>query len=300
MDSCTFSLLMAVYGGDDPAALDEALGSVAALNGPSPPVILVVDGPISDLLEHVLQRWSSLLDLHLHRLPSNVGLARALNHGLRHVPTEWVARFDADDLLLPNRFLLQLEWINATGASVCSGHIEEFDGETGALLGLRLVPEDEREIRRLLPFRSPFNHVAAMYRRDDVLAVGGYPNVPLKEDYALWATLLAQGLRAGNVPAVLVRVRAGKNMIRRRRSWSAVKSEYLLQRLLLKLRLTSPWSAAPVGLLRCLPAVVPGWVVSLLYRWALRSQPTAASQGSDPKGGGAPYGMTPKSPQKLE
>ena len=43
------------------------------------------------------------------------------------------------------------------------------------------------------------------FRRDFIRAVSGYPDIPLKEDYALWARAIARGARVANLPQVLVR-----------------------------------------------------------------------------------------------
>lgn len=51
--------------------------------------------------------------------------------------------------------------------------------------------------------------------RDFIRDLGGYPEVPLKEDYALWARAIARGARVANLPQVLVRAR--RCSLRRRR-----------------------------------------------------------------------------------
>ena len=45
------------------------------------------------------------------KLKQNLGLPRALNYGLAHINSDWVARFDADDLMVPNRLELQKNFV---------------------------------------------------------------------------------------------------------------------------------------------------------------------------------------------
>jgi len=267
---------MAVYRGDDPALFQMALDSVFANTVRPDDFLVVVDGPIPDPLHQVLRRCQTAMGLRVLWLAENVGLARALNAALPLVQTEWTARADADDYNLPDRFEKQIRAILGYHGELdlLGGAIVEVD-RAGAPLAVREVPLHAEDIVRWLPRRCPFNHMTVAYRTALVREVGGYPEIHLKEDYGLWAGLLARGARSANLPDVLVRASADRELYRRRGGLKYAKAEWSLQRHFLRLGCTTRARAIVYGGLRaavaCLPARLRGWI----YRSALRRAPAA-------------------------
>jgi hypothetical protein len=238
-----FSVLLPVYHKDDAVYFGEALASLAPQLPYVDEVVLVKDGPLGMALEAAIDAQRALLPLREVALPRNVGLARALNAGLAHCKSDWVFRFDADDLCLPERAALQSARIRGGALDIVGGQIDECDPATQAVTGRRLVPCEAAEIRRYLRRRNPFNHMTVCYRRDFIRAVGGYPDIPFKEDYALWAKAIARGARVANLPQVLVRARAGRELVARRGGLRYARSELALQSLLRKNGLQSTLSS---------------------------------------------------------
>lgn len=60
------------------------------------------------------------------------------------------------------------------------------------------------------------NHMTVTFKASAVKKVGGYPDVLYFEDYALWATLIANGEKLANVSQVCCNVRTGEGMYKRR------------------------------------------------------------------------------------
>ena len=73
--------------------------------------------------------------------------------------------------------------------------------------------------------------MTAFFKSDAFRAAGGYPDIPLKEDYGLWLAMLARGERLANIPEVLVRARLGEGFHRRRSGWRNLQSEWKIYRL---------------------------------------------------------------------
>ena len=72
-----------------------------------------------------------------------------------------------------------------------------------------------------------------------VLAAGGYGDLPLMEDYALFARMLMGGARAVNVPEPLVFYRVGEAAFKRRGGRELLRSELRLQREFRRMAFTS-------------------------------------------------------------
>lgn len=211
-----FSVLMSVYKKENPAFLEECLKSLMAQTLQASEIVLVEDGPLTGELYAVIDSYSKLLPLKSVKLETNQGLATALNVGLERCAHELVARMDTDDIMLPNRFELQVAFMQANPSiDVASSWIEERTQTMQASGFVKKVPPTHEEILKFSKRRNPINHPASIYRKSSVLAVGGYPMV-FPEDYALWSAMLVKGYRFANIPEVLVHMRTGDDFIVRR------------------------------------------------------------------------------------
>lgn len=233
-----FSVLMSIYGGDDSKYLADALNSISEKQSLKPSqYVIVIDGPISSDLESVLQDF---LDRNKRkskvvRLTKNVGLGRALQKGLEKVDNEIVVRMDSDDVSLPYRFERLIEpFFKDPSLVLCGSSIIEYDEKMEVKLGERKVPLKYYDIKKFSRHRSPFNHVSVAFKKSKVMHVGGYEHFPLMEDYYLWLKLLSSYDNLINIEEPLVLVRAGKNMLARRRGIEYIKSEYRLLKYFLK------------------------------------------------------------------
>jgi len=264
-----FTVLMSVYKADDPSKFELAVKSVYANTLLPDAFQLVVDGPIPDCLMSKVLELQSQFAINVLFLQKNMGLAVALNHGIEKISTEWIARADADDINLPNRFEILASKIDK-GIDIIGSAITELD-EIGLITGERLVPLDHREICRYAQKRNPFNHMTVMYRTNLVKRHKGYPSIYLREDYALWAILLDCGAKGANVPESLVEVSAGKGLIRRRGGLKYAYGELKLQHHLVRRNIKGVFSAAFDGALRGFIFCLPPIIRASIYRIFLRS-----------------------------
>jgi len=266
-----FTVLMAVYGRDDPVLFERAVRSACEGSLLPDAFVLVADGPLPPALQTRVDRLVEEFRIELIALAHNVGLARALNAGLRLVRTEWIVRADADDFNLPERFAQQALAARAEPApDLMGGTIVELDRE-GRILASRLTATTHDEILRFASRRCPFNHMTVAYRTSLALAVGGYPAIHLREDYGMWALMLHAGARCCNLPQVLVHASAGREMYRRRGGWRNAGAEWALQRHLMRCGLKGPLSALVDGLLRMLVFLLPAGLRGRVYERLLRS-----------------------------
>ena len=229
-----FSVLLPVYRGDRADFLRRSLASVTVEQTlPPDEVVIVRDGPVPDELEGALAsarrgELTGAVPVRLVELAENVGLALALEAGLAEVAHDVVARQDADDISVPERFATQLPLI-AAGYDLVGSAIQEFDDEADTDGLIRRQPSDPEQIRRAVALRDPFNHPSVVYRAAAVRAVGGYQPLDLMEDYWLFARMIHHGVRATNVPRALVRYRVGAGAYARRGGLRLLRSELDLQ-----------------------------------------------------------------------
>ena len=240
-----FSVLLPVYRGDDAGFFARAVASVTADQVLRPDeLVVVVDGPVPAGTAAVLRRaeageLTAGVPVRVAALPRNVGLARALDAGLAACTHEVVARADADDVSLPERFARQLPLMER-GYDLLSSAIVEFEADESERGLVRAWPTDPDEIARVARLADPFNHPSVVYRRAAVREAGGYEHLSRLEDYWLFARMLHAGARVTNLAEPLVLYRVGAGAYRRRGGWELFRSELVLQARMVRLGFTTP------------------------------------------------------------
>jgi glycosyltransferase involved in cell wall biosynthesis len=275
-----FSLLVPVYDGDRPDHIRRAMRSAVGDQTVRPDqVIIVRDGPVRDELARCLDELmlASPVPVTFVPLPRGVGLGPALDHGLDASWFDVIARMDADDVAMPHRFEVEMPLIQ--DADIVGAGLLEFVDDTDDIVGQRVPPTDPGRIQRYARMHDPFNHPTVVYRRQAVLAAGGYGDLPLMEDYALFARMLAGGARAVNVAEPLVYYRVGAQAFKRRGGGELLRSELRLQRDFLRRGFTSPAEYARNVVVRGGYRLIPWWFRRAVYR------PLVALYGRRPGGG---------------
>jgi glycosyltransferase involved in cell wall biosynthesis len=185
--------------------LNAALDSILAQSFRDFELIVIDDGS-SDDSTAVVSRCSDRrirLVCQEHR-----GIASASNRGLELATGEYIARHDADDISLPERFSSQVRFLDAHPEITLLG--------TGSLL----IDADGRPFSRFSPFTRherlvtellrgvcPLIHGSIMVRREAILNVGGYkPAFHQAEDVEMFLRMSAQ-YRLTNLREVLYHLR---------------------------------------------------------------------------------------------
>lgn len=201
------SVVMATYG--DGAFLSEAVASIRAQTI-SDFEFIIVDNGLDQRGREVLAA-AIAGDARVRVLVQAGGLSRALDAGCRAARTGLIARFDSDDIALPERLQHQLAFMNANRDCVaCGTDIIRID-QSGREIGHKAYPHAWPDARTMLLRWPCIVHAAAMFRKRAYEAAGGYGIwYRAAEDYALWLRMTASGTIV-NLPVALLksRVHAG-------------------------------------------------------------------------------------------
>jgi hypothetical protein len=121
-----------------------------------------------------------------------------------------VARLDADDRCHPERLARQAAFLDShPEVSLVSCRVAGFppgqvrEGFRVYLDWLNSLLSDA-DIRREIFVESPLPHPSVMFRKEAVVAAGGYQDHGWAEDYDLWLRLYLAGRRFARLPEVLV------------------------------------------------------------------------------------------------
>lgn len=267
------SVLISVYANEDAEHLRLALNSVLEQTYPPNEIVLVKDGLLTSSLDSVIDEMK---DYHPEMfktvsLSENRGLGKALQIGLEHCTDGLVARMDADDISVSDRFEKQVAFMSENpDVDVVGGYIGEFEDDDGRIQNVREVPNQPKTIAKKARFRSPLNHPTVMFRREAVRSVGGYQDRRLMQDYDLWVRLLVNDYKLANIPEILVKSRAGRELYQRRGGWDYARMELQLQRAFLEIGFIS-WPIFVFNLVLRLPIrLLPNRVRAFLYESVLR------------------------------
>lgn len=226
-----FTVLMSVYYKSNLFEFKQAINSIFSNSLLPNKFILVIDGSVRSNMTKYITFLKKKHKLEIIVLDKNLGLSAALNEGLKYVETEWVVRADSDDICLPYRFEYQTAMMSKN-LDLIGGSIEEVNDDS--IVTFRVPPVTAVEIKKFAKYRNPFNHMTVAFRTEFAINCGGYPNIPYKEDYALWAKMISKGARVLNSSIALVKVSAGRDMILRRKNIDSIVSEYELRKILFR------------------------------------------------------------------
>lgn len=266
---------MSVYKKEKAEYLKLALDSVINQTLTPDEIVLVQDGKLTEELYAVIEEYKQKFPaiFKTHALKQNQGLGKALNYGLEKCSNALIARMDTDDIAEPNRFEVQVqEFIKDKALALCGGQIAEFADNPNEITGYRNVPLTNEEILNFCKKRNPFNHMTVMFKKKAVQNIGGYQHMPYFEDYWLWARMVKAGYKTKNIDAVLVKVRAGQDMIARRGGWEYVKCIAKFEKALYKIRIINLFELLVYTVLRSIVAIIPESLRLCIYKWKLRKK----------------------------
>ena len=203
------SIVLPVYNGA--SKLSDALDSISLQTFRNWELLVVNeygsdDGSVDIIREHAAKDKRIKLIQNTQRL----GLADSLNLGIRESAGEYIARMDADDLSMPERFRKQIEFLDANPRVGICGTWQRHFAETGEWVH-RPPGKPEQSAANLL-FYCDLCHSTIMMRKSVLLENDLYYNGKFAaEDYELWTRALLV-TKIANVPEELGHYRYGKNI----------------------------------------------------------------------------------------
>lgn len=230
-----FSVAMCVYIKDNAEWFKTAVDSVLNQTIPPSEVVVVADGPLTESLDKILGEYERGGKVKVIRFSENRGHGEARRASFEACENELIAIMDADDISLPDRFNKQLLLFEKDSSlDVAGGNIAEFIDEPDNVVGRRVVPEKDSDIKKYMKKRCPMNLVTVMFKKSSVEKAGGFIDWYCEEDYYLWLRMAKKNMIFANVADELVKVRVGEDMYRRRGGWRYFKSEAKLQKYMYK------------------------------------------------------------------
>ncbi len=173
-------------------------------------LIIVINGSRIDRIKEQLKSWGFYKNRRIKIYETEVkNLAFSLSLGLHFSCGKYIARMDGDDISYPNRLSFQVGFLeNNPDISVLGTAFEVIDLE-GSPISVVHHPRNDINIRRAMIFKNPLCHPSVMFRRETVIALGGYLGGYHSEDYDLWVRLsLSSMIKFANLDEVCLGYRS--------------------------------------------------------------------------------------------
>lgn len=168
--------------------------------------------PLLDILEEYKAQDSRI---RLFVNERNLGLTQSLNKLLQQAQGDVIARMDADDISMPERFFLQYAYMESRGLDLLSCDVSVIDENGETVQEMRNLPSEDGKIKRKLKVNNCLPHPGWMVKTKMYQELGGYHPVPYCEDYEFLLRGREAGYVFGNLNEVLLKYRMTSTSISR-------------------------------------------------------------------------------------
>jgi glycosyltransferase involved in cell wall biosynthesis len=196
------SVVMSVYNGEK--YLKESIDSILHQTFTDFEFIIINDGS-TDETGKILSNYNDSRIKIIEQ--ENLGLTKSLNKGIKLSKGEYIARMDADDISLPERFEKQIKFLDANPEFAAVGCWYYLIDEDGVIIKECKPSIKPYKIKKAFIYSSPIIHPSAMIRRKVLEEVNFYDEkFKYAQDRDLWFRIL-KSYKLGIIPEFLFKFR---------------------------------------------------------------------------------------------
>ena len=177
--------------------------------------IIVLDNPENREIKNLLET-KSLKDPRVQIIinEENIGLARSLNRAISLSKGVYIARMDADDISLPDRFKKQVNFLeNNKEYSVVATNRVDIDEKGVELNTNHIVINNMKVMKKIFKYSNIITHPSVMFRKEMISELKGYQLFDAAQDYDLWLRALKKDYKIYILPTVLIKYRIREKSI---------------------------------------------------------------------------------------
>ena len=267
------AVILPVYKKDKEEYLSKAIESILYQTYRNIHLYIGVDGPVGEDLHKSLELLESQTQVSVVWFPENRGLACVLNDLLGICfkdGYEYIARMDADDISMTDRFEKQMVYLEKhSEIDVVGGSIKEIDEEGKPRNKTIIYPESPEECREFFSKRNPHAHPAVLFRKSFFDKLNGKkyrPEYRQNQDTMLWYDGMMAGTQHANIPDVVLNFRVTNAMFKKRRNGWAFAKKQFKDRLMINKGLSYGWKADVYGFAMFCLLISPVWFKKIAYK----------------------------------
>lgn len=202
------SVIMSVFNGEK--YLKEAIESILNQSFGGFEFIIMDDGS-ADKTPEILNGYAKKdKRVKIITNPGNIGLTKSLNKGIKISKGEYIARMDADDIAMPERFKKQTEFLEKNpDFGVVGCNVIVID-ETGDFVKNIVLPSN---LKPALEKRNCLAHGSVMFQKSVIERLGSYDEQMLyAQDYEMLLRI-SKTFEVGFINEFLYKLRVHRNTI---------------------------------------------------------------------------------------
>jgi glycosyltransferase involved in cell wall biosynthesis len=165
----------------------------------------------------------TLQDPRIRLIRNQHDFINSLNRGIVESQGKYIARMDADDIMLPHRLQVQYNYMEEhSEIDVCGSWVEIFGMKKRTIQ----THTDHKQIVTSMLQYNPMSHPSIIIRKsrlNNKKQLYKY-NYLCTEDYKLWTDLIKEGKYFANIPQVLLLSRSSENQVTKIRSRDVIET----------------------------------------------------------------------------
>lgn len=194
MTNPQISIIMPAYNAEKYVA--EAINSILAQTFTDFEFIIINDAS-ADSTKNIIESFQDPR-IKLINNEQNQGVAKSLNIGISAAKGKYIARMDADDISLPQRFQTQFDFMEQNpDIDICGSWAKTFGAEEKSIK----FPEKHVDIKDSSFFSCAMVHPTVMFKKD--LNLQYFSDFTRAEDYDLWCRKI-DSWKFANISKVLL------------------------------------------------------------------------------------------------
>jgi glycosyltransferase involved in cell wall biosynthesis len=201
------SVILPVYNASE--YLSEAIESILNQSFQNFELLIINDGS-TDKSKEIINSFSDTRIKYIDN-NGNKGLIYTLNRGIEESKGTYIARMDADDISLSNRFVMQFDYMEQHPQVGACGTYAQYIGDRQ---GFWKYPIDDTDIRCRLMWGSSIIHPTAFIRTSILKThhIKFSEDYIAAEDYKIWVDI-SRVAQLHNIPDVLLKYRTHSHQV---------------------------------------------------------------------------------------
>lgn len=209
------SVIMSTYK-EEINLLKESIESILNQTYKDFEFIIILDNPMNTEHIKVIEKYAqndSRIRFFIN--DENMGLTKSLNKGLSLAKGKYICRMDADDISMPDRIALQLDYLNRYDYDLIGGLSHMIDENGNTIYSIKKVPTNFDKIKKCIKYNQVISHPTWFVKKKVFDQLHGYRPMPLCEDYDFTLRAILHGFKISNVNQVVLKYRMTTTSISR-------------------------------------------------------------------------------------
>lgn len=209
------SVILCAYNAE--SYISQALASIKEQTYYNIEIIIIDDGSTDRTSERIIDFINDNPCLNVNFIrQENIGLTKSLNKAIKVCNGDYIARMDADDISLPGRLKISLEYIKNNNLDMVSTKAIRFvDSRI-----IDQVPRINKNLNKtklaLMKFGNPFIHGSFLIKSDVFAKLKYNEKFSTAQDFEFICNMIKNGYKVGYINIPLYKVRIEPNSLGRK------------------------------------------------------------------------------------